>query len=67
MKVTVTEVFIDKYTGQEYRIGDVIDIPDAARVSDMVERKLVHVAEEIVKEKKPATKKKKDDEKCLKK
>lgn len=64
MKVTVKEVFIDKFTGQEYRVGDVIDIPDADRVADMVERKLVQCEEEV---KKPATKKKKDDVKCSKK
>lgn len=45
MKVTVTEVFIDKYTDEVYEIGQMIDISDDDRVTDLVNRGLVTKAE----------------------
>lgn len=62
MKATVIEVFIDAFTGHVYRVGDVIDVSDSARLALMEEKKLVKVEEskEEVKPKKTTTKKKKD-------
>lgn len=67
MKATVIEVFIDALSGQQYAIGDVIDVSDSARLALMKEKKLVEVEEELVevetdKPKKPTktSKKKKD-------
>lgn len=53
MKVTVIEIFADKFTGEVYQVGDVINIKDQKRVDDLVERKLVKV--EDVAEDKPKT------------
>lgn len=40
MKVKVTSVFRDKFTGQYYEPGEVIEIEDEARVEDLEGRKL---------------------------
>ena len=44
MKATVIEVFIDKYTQQVYKVGDIVDIADKDRLKDLTDRKLVRVA-----------------------
>lgn len=59
MKATVIEVFIDKYTQQVYKVGDIVDIADKDRLKDLTDRKLVRVAEEVAAKHKPATKRKK--------
>lgn len=48
MKATVIEVFIDAITGQQYAIGDSIEVSDSARLALMREKKLVDVEEELV-------------------
>ena len=45
MKVKVISVFRDKFTGQLYNPGEVLEIEDEARIEDLVSRKL---AERIV-------------------
>lgn len=50
MKVKVTSVFRDKFNGQLYNPGEVIEIEDEARVEDLAIRKLA----EPIKEKKEA-------------
>lgn len=46
MKVKVISIFQDKFTKQIYKVGDVLDFEDEARVEDLVNRKLVEVPEE---------------------
>lgn len=48
MKVKVTSVFRDKFNGQLYNPGEVIEIEDEARVKDLASRGLA----EPIKEKK---------------
>lgn len=50
MKVKVTSVFRDKFNGQLYNSGEVIEIEDEARVEDLASRGLA----EPIKEKKEA-------------
>lgn len=50
MKVKVTSVFRDKFNGQLYNPGEVIEIEDQARVEDLASRGLA----EPIKEKKEA-------------
>lgn len=59
MKATVIEIFQDKFTGEVYQKGTVINVDDKARLDDMVKRNLVEVAVEKVAEpiKKTATRK----------
>ena len=45
MKVKVISVFRDKFTGQLYNPGEVLEIEDEARIEDLVSRKL---AERII-------------------
>ena len=54
MKVKVTSVFRDKFTGQYYEPGEVIEIEDEARVEDLEDRKLAERVKEtkVPKEKK---------------
>lgn len=42
MKATVVEVFIDKYTGVQYNVGEQVDF-DEERINDLTSRKLVKV------------------------
>jgi len=51
MKVTVIETFQDALTGGHYSVGDVIDISDQKRIDNMVDKKLVEVAEPKVSKK----------------
>lgn len=51
MKVKVTSIFRDKFNGQLYNPGEVIEIEDQARVEDLASRGLVVVP---LKEKKEA-------------
>lgn len=46
MKVSVTEVFIDKYTGEVYEVGQMLNLDDEDRVADLVNRGLVKKLEE---------------------
>lgn len=43
MKVKVIDVFRDKFTGQLYNPGDILEIEDKARVEDLVNRQLVEI------------------------
>lgn len=45
MKVTVTEIYQDKYTLEHHQIGEVLDIKDSKRVDELVEAKVVKVME----------------------
>lgn len=58
MKISVKTVFVDKYTGTQYRVGDVVEIADADRVKDIVARGLA----EVVETETPAPKKSKKKE-----
>lgn len=46
MKVKVIHVFRDKFTGQVYNTGEVLELEDSARVKDLADRCLVEVIEE---------------------
>lgn len=46
MKVKVTSVFRDKFTGKYYNPGEVIEIEDEARVEDLENRELAEPIEE---------------------
>lgn len=46
MKVKVIHVFRDKFTGQVYNAGEVLELEDSARVKDLADRRLVEVIEE---------------------
>lgn len=46
MKVKVIDVFRDKFTGQLYNPGDILEIEDKARVSDLTSRGLAERVEE---------------------
>lgn len=54
MKISVKTVFVDKFTGVQYRVGEILEIADEDRVKDIVSRGLGEVLTEI---KKPAPKK----------
>lgn len=41
MKVRVKTEFLDKYTREPYAVGTILDLDDADRISDLVERELV--------------------------
>lgn len=56
MKVTVTEVFIDKITGVQHEKGSVIDVTDEKRLDVLVKGNFVKPMEETVASK-PKTKK----------
>lgn len=45
MKVVVTSIFRDKFTGQLYNPGGVIEFEDESRVEDLVNRGLAEVIE----------------------
>lgn len=47
MKVKVTSVFRDKFTGRYYEPGEVIEISDEIRVEDLENRKLAERVEEV--------------------
>ena len=46
MKVKVISVFRDKFTGQFYNPGEVIEVSDESRVQDMENRKLAERVKE---------------------
>lgn len=46
MTIKVTQVFIDKYTGKEYSIGDTLELDDEKRVNSLIARKLAEPVEE---------------------
>jgi len=46
MKVVVTEVFLDKYTDESYEVGQMLNLDDEDRVTDLVNRGLVRVEEQ---------------------
>lgn len=46
MKVKVIHIFRDKFTGQVYNAGEVLELEDSARVKDLADRRLVEVIEE---------------------
>lgn len=46
MKVRVTSIFRDKFTGQLYSPGELIEIEDEDRVEDLEDRKLAERVEE---------------------
>lgn len=45
MKIIVKEVFIDKYTGKVYKVGESLNLDDAERIKDLESRGLVDVVE----------------------
>lgn len=45
MKVLVTEVFVDKFTGEQYAPGTIINVDDESRVKDMEGRGLAKALE----------------------
>lgn len=47
MKVKVISVFRDKFTGQFYNPGEVIEVSDESRVQDMENRKLAERMKEV--------------------
>lgn len=47
MKVKVTSVFRDKFTGRYYEPGEIIEISDEIRVGDLENRKLAERVEEV--------------------
>ena len=56
MKVTVTEIYQDKYTLEHHQIGEVLDVKDAKRVDELVSAGVVKVMESSSKPKKTTTK-----------
>lgn len=46
MKIKVIDIFRDKFTGEVYNLGTVLDFEDEIRVKDLSGRKLVEVIEE---------------------
>lgn len=57
MKVKVKSIFRDKFTGQYYNPGEVIEISDESRVEDLENRKLAERIEEKKEAKAPEEKK----------
>lgn len=47
MKATVIERFVDKMTGIQREVGETIELNDKSRISNLVERKLIKVAESV--------------------
>lgn len=47
MKVKVISVFRDKFMGQFYNPGEVIEVSDESRVQDMENRKLAERMKEV--------------------
>lgn len=45
MKVTVIEIYQDKFTGDHHQIGEVLDIKDTKRVEELVQANVVKVVE----------------------
>lgn len=45
MKVTVIEIYQDKYTNNHHQIGEVMDVKDSKRVDELVEAGVVKVVE----------------------
>lgn len=45
MKVTVTEIYQDKYTLEHHQIGEVLDIKDSKRVDELASAGVVKVME----------------------
>mgnify|MGYP000008932241 FL=1 len=46
MKIKVIDIFCDKFTGEVYNPGTILDFEDEARVKDLSERKLAEIIEE---------------------
>lgn len=46
MKIKVIDIFRDKFTGEVYNPGAILDFEDETRVKDLSERKLAEVIEE---------------------
>lgn len=46
MKIKVINIFCDKFTGEVYNPGTILDFEDEARVKDLSDRKLAEVIEE---------------------
>ena len=46
MKIKVIDIFCDKFTGEVYNPGTILDFEDEARVKDLSDRKLAEVIEE---------------------
>ncbi len=46
MKIKVIDIFRDKFTGEVYNLGTILDFEDETRVKDLSERKLAEVIEE---------------------
>ncbi len=46
MKIKVIDIFRDKFTGEVYNPGTILDFEDETRVKDLSERKLAEVIEE---------------------
>lgn len=57
VRLKVIESFVDKYTKEVYVVGKILNMDDADRISDLIERGLV-ISLEVVEEKaaKPAPK-----------
>lgn len=56
MKVTVIEIYQDKYTLEHHQIGEVLDVKDTKRVDELVAAGVVKVMESSSKPKKTTTK-----------
>lgn len=56
MKVTVIEIYQDKFTGNHHQIGEILDIKDSKRVDELVEANVVKVVESSKPTKKATTK-----------
>ena len=46
MKIKVIDIFCDKFTGEVYNLGTVLDFENEIRVKDLSDRMLVEVIEE---------------------
>lgn len=57
MRVVVKRVFVDKITNEQYKVGDVLNISNTARVKDMLAKNLINPIE-VAEEPKKATGKK---------
>ena len=56
MKVTVIEIYQDKYTLDHHNVGEVMDIKDSNRVDELVKAGVVKVVESSKPTKKTAVK-----------
>lgn len=56
MKVTVIEIYQDKFTGNHHQVGEVLDIKDTKRVDELVAANVVKVVESSKPSKKTTSK-----------